>query len=158
MTDIPDDVRAWLVRLDLAQVGIGERLEALESALANATATNDLTSTTAPINWQYRSVYDWVEQWFAVTFRRNVAGGTRWCSQWWAHEEALLLLTALWRTWEAARLDTTAGIARWLTATAYPLLDRLWSSDGTFRMCSVERCRPSSPLICAPKPEGDNNV
>lgn len=147
--ETPEEIRAALITLDLTQITVNERLEALESALADATGSGDLTAT-APLNWQYRNVYDWVEQWFVIHFRRSITNGIHWCARWWEHEEALLVLTALWRTWEAARVDTTVGIAKWLTTTAYPLLDRLWAADGTFRQCTDDRHRLPPTLAYIP--------
>ena len=42
---------------------------------------------------------------FLPMFRRPLGGEFRWCPQWWAHPEAVSRLTALWRSWEAFRLE-----------------------------------------------------
>ena len=61
-------------------------------------------------------------------FLRRVDGRTRtWCTQWWEHPEAVLRLEALWRSWEAGRLDVWLGMSSWLRDHAdyhlVPLLD-----------------------------------
>lgn len=152
MTDIPDDVRAWLVRLDLNLVSIGERIDLLESAFDDATATGDgdLTATAAK-DWVYRNVHDWVEQWFTRIFARNALTGARWCPQWWDHGEALVVLTALWRTWETLRRDRSTGIGKWLTTFAYPLIRELMDAGGTFGQCGSDHhmCPPALPYVTA---------
>jgi hypothetical protein len=53
----------------------------------------------------FRSVDDWVEQYFCIVFTRPIGGTIRWCAQWRDHAEAVLRLEALWRAWETLRLD-----------------------------------------------------
>jgi len=39
-----------------------------------------------------------------------------WCASWWAHPEAVLRLYALWRAWEALRLEPATGMSsNWWT-------------------------------------------
>lgn len=137
MTDIPDDVRAWLVRLDLRSAAHDQLIDELRNALDDATATDDLPHT-APVGWQYTNVCDWVEQHFVRLFARDEFV-VRWCPHWWDHVEAIVILTAMWRTWETARKDRTRGIAQWLTGFAYPLLRELCDEGGTFRNCSADK-------------------
>jgi len=66
----------------------------------------------------------------------------RWCPQWWAHAEALSRLEALWRTWEAARLDPLQGIAVWYRDFCDPRLLVLFSPAGPFAQCTAERHSP----------------
>jgi len=66
----------------------------------------------------------------------------RWCPQWWAHAEALSRLEALWRTWEAARLDPLQGIAVWYRDFCDPQLLVLFSPAGPFAQCTAERHSP----------------
>lgn len=131
---IPDTARAWLVRLDLAQVDYGERLSQLEEQFADLLATDTNPKAGRP-GWQYRNVYEWVEQWFAIHYARPMSPGLGWCARWWEHAEALLLLTAMWRSWEHYRLEPDKGIAVWLTTIAYPLVRELFDPMSTFRYC-----------------------
>ena len=135
MTDeIPDSVRAWLVRLDLALVSLTERVDTLEAQLGDLYGTGTEPTAGHP-DWRYRNVHDWVEQWFSVHYARSITG-IGWCARWFDHPEALLRLTAMWRSWETARRDDTKGIAGWLTSVADPLVKELFDPSGTFRYCS----------------------
>ena len=149
--ETPEQIRAWLVRLDLALAGIGERLDQVESALDDAIATDDLPHA-APRDWQFRTVYDWVEEWFVRAFARSSLTGVRWCPYWWEHVEALTVLTAMWRSWEVSRRDRDTGMARWLHSCAYPLLRELWDGAGTFRNCTAtSHVAPAAlPYVSAP--------
>ena len=53
--------------------------------------------------------------------------------------EARLRLEALWRSWEALRLDPALGIATWLTNYADPQLAALLHRSGTFARCTPDR-------------------
>lgn len=87
----------------------------------------------------YERLEDWVDQYFLPTFRRPIGGETRWCTQWPEHAEAITRLEALWRSWEALRLDPNLGIATWLTTYLDPLLAVLMSRSGPFAQCTPER-------------------
>ena len=131
---IPDGVRAWLVRLDLSLVALTERTDTLENQLGDLHAT-DTEPTAGHPDWRYQNVHDWVEQWFSIHYARSMTG-IGWCPRWFDHPEALLRLTALWRSWEGARRDDTKGIASWLVYLADPLVRELFDKSGTFRYCS----------------------
>ena len=72
-------------------------------------------------------------------FARSVGGEIRWCNQWQEHPEALTRLEALWRSWEALRLDTALGVATWLTSYLDPQLATLFGRSGTFTQCTPAR-------------------
>ena len=72
-------------------------------------------------------------------FARSVGGDVRWCSEWRKHPEALTRLEALWRSWEALRLDPNLGIATWLTSYLDPQLVALTSRAGVFAQCTPDR-------------------
>jgi len=96
-------------------------------------------STPAPVTPAFSALEDWVTGFFLPTFRRQFGGELRWCAQWHDHPEALLRLEALWRSWEALRLDPTLGIATWLTNYADPQLAALLHRSGTFASCTTDR-------------------
>jgi hypothetical protein len=83
----------------------------------------------------YTSVEDWVTHHLLPTYRRQ-SGPRTWCSQWWRHPEALERLEALWRAWEALRLDTTTGMSVWWRDHADHHLPILLSPDGPFARCT----------------------
>lgn len=55
----------------------------------------------------------WMIEWLTPTIRRPLRSGVMWCPQWWRHPEVVVRLDALWRAWEAARVEGGAGMAMW---------------------------------------------
>ena len=90
----------------------------------------------------YSSVAAWVDGYFRMVFARSVGGEIRWCDRWQEHPEAVTRLEALWRSWEALRLDANLGMATWLTSFLDPQLAALLSRSGTFAQCGHERHTP----------------
>ncbi|MBH1934131.1 DUF4913 domain-containing protein [Streptomyces sp. AV19] len=87
----------------------------------------------------FPTVADFVEGYFAPTIRRNLHGSATWCPRWWAHPEALLRMTAVWRAWEHLRHDPALGISNWLLQHADPHLRVLMDGDnGPLAACSPE--------------------
>ena len=79
--------------------------------LASAVYAGDLSaSTPATPSPRYATLDEWVGEYFAPTFGRLVGGEHRWCSQWQQHAEAITRLEALWRSWEALRLDPASRV------------------------------------------------
>ena len=108
----------------------------------------------APVEPAYPGLEEWVVEHFARMFTRPLSPALRWCPQWWAHAEALSRLEALWRTWEAARLDPLQGIAVWYRDFADPQLLVLFSPAGPFAQCTADRHSPDRPLPTIPAPDG----
>lgn len=78
-----------------------------------------------------------------------------WCSSWWAHTEASSRLNALWRAWEALRLNPTTGMADWWTNYADPTMNALFATKGPFQGCTAEEHKPANPsLPVTPAPQG----
>lgn len=78
-----------------------------------------------------------------------------WCSSWWAHVEASSRLNALWRAWEALRLDETFGMADWWNNYADPAMRVLFAPKGPFQGCTAEVHKPANPsLPVVPAPAG----
>jgi Domain of unknown function (DUF4913) len=97
------------------------------------------------------SVEAWVEDYFCAVFARPVGGEIRWCLQWRDHPEAVTRLEALWRSWEALRLDPNLGVATWLTNYLDPQLAALLSRSGTFARCTSDR-HASPPRMATAQP------
>ena len=96
---------------------------------------------TAGLKPQYPNVEAWVRDYLLPSFPRpagelGAAGRWRWCEQWWRHDEAVTILTALWYGWEHAAVQTL-GMLDWLPRL-YHLLPILAGDDGPFRLCSPE--------------------
>lgn len=106
----------------------------------------------------YPSVADWVQQYLVVVYARPIdtSGRFFWCRRWWLHDEALDRLDALWRAWEATRLDGATGPATWWTTYADPTMSVLLSATGPFRKCDnahhapPEQLTPPLPVDTAP--------
>ncbi len=102
----------------------------------------------------YPSLQAWAETYFAVMFARPISPAVRWCASWWAHAEALSRLEALWRSWEAARLDPVRGMALWYRDVLDPQLAVLLATGGPFAQCTPDRCSPVRALPSEPAPPG----
>lgn len=93
-------------------------------------------------------VQTWVEHVYAPTYIRKITQTQRWCPSWWAHPEAIVRLTALWRTWEVARAseDDTA-MADWVRAYLDAINPVLLAADaGPFASCAPDRHSEQAPM------------
>lgn len=117
------------------------RVAQLSNELADVTAlmTDGLISGAVAPSPRYDSLDDWVREYFAPTFGRPIGGEIRWCAQWREHAEAIGRLEALWRSWEALRLDPALGMATWLTHHLDAQLTVLLGRAGPFSQCSSDR-------------------
>lgn len=102
------------------------------------------------------SVEEWVGQVFAPTYARRMTPTFRWCPQWWRHPEAIVRLEALWRSWEALRLDPLLGMASWLRDHLDSQLPQLTGPAGPFADCDPHRHFPpeDDALPVDPAPPG----
>jgi hypothetical protein len=164
------DVARLAVRVDELTAGLAHlaaEVEDLSAAVLPAeftlldddppAAAADGSPPGAGASGQARPVYarleDWVEQYFLPTYRRPVGGEIRWCAQWQDHAEAVTRLEALWRSWEALRLDANLGIATWLTTYLDPNLAVLLGRSGPFAPCTPDR--HAGPAPATPQPPAD---
>ena len=127
----------------------------------------DATTGEAPAapRTYFGSMMEWFERWLRPTYRRSTHGDLReWCEQWWQHAEALSRMDALWRAWEALRLDPGTGLSVWWRDHADHHLAALLDADGPFKGCgdghvddSPEMLRHTSPPaeMFAPEPGDD---
>jgi hypothetical protein len=100
-----------------------------------------------------RDVETWVNHIYAPTFIRRTTQLQRWCPSWWAHPEAIVRLTALWRTWEIARVaETGDGIADWLRGYFDPINPVLLGAEGPFGSCTPDRHTDTPALPVTPAP------
>jgi hypothetical protein len=145
---------------------VTRRLEQTEQALAAAgSASAPTAAAAAEAEGEQPPLYDTVEKWVGIyllpTFARpfGAVGMTRWhwCRQWWRHDEAVTVLTALWYSWEHARLEMT-GMTGWLR-DLYFFLPQLCGEEGPFRDCALGgdtggRRHVSAPVVeCDPAPD-----
>jgi hypothetical protein len=82
----------------------------------------------------YGSVDEFVREKLSQTYRRLVGERAqhRWSAEWWRNAEAVSRLEALWRSWEALRLDPTTGMSVWWRDHADHHMPILLSPDGPF--------------------------
>lgn len=147
-----------------------ERLKALETAVEDvraqlmglATEVEDVSAAVAveqpgpaadgSRRGRYPSLRDWVVDYLAPTFSRQVGGEVRWCAQWEDHREAVLRLEALWSAWEALRLEGPLGMATWLTSFLDPQFAVLLGRGGPFAQCAPGRHTTAGGLVARPSP------
>ena len=127
-------------------------------SLAGAAAADGLGGSGGPgveaDGPHYPSLQAWAETYFVVMFARPVGPAVRWCASWWAHAEALSRLEALWRSWEAARLDPVRGMALWYRDVLDPQLAVLLATGGPFAQCTPDRHSLVRALPSEPAPPG----
>ena len=104
-----------------------------------ATAADSSQPSSGGLTPQYPNVEAWVRDYLLPSFPRpagelGAAGRWRWCEQWWRHDEAVTILTALWYGWEHSAVQTL-GMLDWLPRL-YHLYPILAGDDGPFRLCS----------------------
>ncbi|MBY5163293.1 DUF4913 domain-containing protein [Salsipaludibacter albus] len=105
----------------------------------------------------FDSAGDFAEHWLLQHLERRAttgAGETAWCRTWWKHPEAVLRVEALWRSFEAARLDPFNGIATWIVTQLDPQITVLTSRRGPLGRCTTEACAGISRLPTEPIPDG----
>jgi hypothetical protein len=136
--------------LEVRLAELGARVEQLTSELADLSAAGPAMDGPGRVYGvpepAYDSLDEWVAEYFAPTFARSIGGDLRWCASWTDHAEALTRLEALWRAWEALRLDPTTGMVTWLTSYLDPQLAALLSRSGTFAQCSPDRHSATAAL------------
>jgi hypothetical protein len=116
--------------------------------------------TKAPPELVFPNLEAFVSDYLVHHFARPVQASAydkefTWCSSWWAHTEAVSRLNALWRAWEALRLDETLGLADWWNNYADPTMRVLFASKGPFQGCTAEAHKPANPpLPVVPAPAG----
>lgn len=98
----------------------------------------------------YGRVEDWVSGYFIPLFRRPLGGQYRWCPGWDEHLEAVSRLTALWRAWEACRIEPGTGVSDWYGSHLDHHLPILLGPAGPFAQCSPD----GGHLELKPFPEG----
>lgn len=100
-------------------------------------------------------VATWVEHVYAAVYIRKITQTQRWCPSWWAHSEAIVRLTALWRTWEAARAsEEESGMADWLRTCFDTINPVLLAADGPFASCTADRHSEQTPMPLVGAPAG----
>ena len=96
-------------------------------------------------------------EFLSVATEVRTGGPVTWCASWWAHPEAVLRLTALWRAWEALRLEPATGMSNWWTLHFDPHMRLLLDAErGPFACCTRGQHQEGKPgpLPLTEPPEG----
>lgn len=103
----------------------------------------------------YGNADEFFREYLRYVYRRRIDGRNRlWSRRWWAYDEALNRVEALWRAWEALRLDPATGMSVWWRDHADPHMSMLMSPDGPFQGCDDKTTAPNAPLPYEAPPEG----
>ncbi|GAA4108508.1 uncharacterized protein DUF4913 [Enteractinococcus coprophilus] len=105
----------------------------MPTTLADAEAQPPASAPDAP-QLQYASVFEFYDGIVEPFLRDRLIGPRhqRWSAQWWKSAEAMLRLNAVWRAYEALRLDAATGLSVWLKDHFDPHMRALTSEDGPF--------------------------
>jgi len=104
----------------------------------------------------FGSVDEFVRDYLRHVYKRRVDGRSRcWAAEWWRSEEAVVRLEALWRSWEAMRLDAATGMSEWFRDHADYHMAVLLDPDGPFAGATTDAdtCRRGDPLPYSAPPE-----
>lgn len=95
----------------------------------------------------FGSVDEFVREKLRYVYVRRVgpSGPHRWAADWWKFPEAISRLDALWRAWEALRLEPTFGMSVWWRDHADHHMAVLLSPEGPFADAR-DRSEPGEPL------------
>jgi hypothetical protein len=85
----------------------------------------------------FEKMPDWVDQFLCQAYRREISPKSTWCSEYWKHPEAALRLSAMWRAWEALRLEPGTGMSVWWRDHADHHMPRLLDANGPFKGCTL---------------------
>ncbi|MBX3196399.1 MAG: DUF4913 domain-containing protein [Microbacteriaceae bacterium] len=103
----------------------------------------------------FGSVDEFVREKLRYVYVRRVgpSGPHRWAADWWKYPEAISRLDALWRAWEALRLEPTFGMSVWWRDHADHHMAVLLSPEGPFADAR-DRSEPGEPLPYTAPPVG----
>lgn len=123
-----------------AQRAVAEATAALLAARAvEAETPLDEAAPGEPPKPYFHNVYAFFEGFLAHVYARDLhAQDTErsWCPLWWEHAEATARLEALWKAFEALRLDPGVGASVWWRDHADPTMRVLLSPTGPFARCT----------------------
>ena len=106
----------------------------------------------------YGSVDEFVREYLRNVYRRRIDGRHRcWAGRWWEHDEAVIRLEALWRSWEHLRQDAATGMSVWWRDHADHHMAVLMDPDGPFATATEgeeNTSKRGEPLPYVAPPEG----
>ena len=128
--------------------------EASEDAIE--TAISDILFPPEP-ELYFSNLGEFVEQYVARVYRRDVQGTTHlWCARWFEHEPVVVALQVLWTAFETYRRDPGVGPLVFHRDGLLPIMNAVTHPDGPLHGCDARKNvhNPLPPLPCAPIPPG----
>ena len=142
MTSEDDDLTRRLQAAARAGSDALQQLTATDRTTAGQTRVGEGSGELEAFVPCFGSLEDWVAGVFCPTYVRRSTPTFRWCGQWWRHAEAISRLEALWRSWEALRLDPLLGMSTWYSSHMDHQLPILTAAAGPFADCDPTRHFP----------------
>lgn len=142
-------------------VAAREKLSAAERAVSAAAAQVDVAKSVhqqqvmlaqsgqgagAPVAPVFASVDVFVERYVVPNWCHRKGRDVRWCTQWWAHAEAVTRLEACWEAFEVMRREPAPSLSTFLRDHFDYHLRTLTATDGVFHACSIN---PDDGLVHA---------
>lgn len=155
VADVITGIIAGMTKEALERALTPERVELMQDR-AEAAVQRSFEEDSAP-TLVYGSADEWLRKYWRYTYRRRVSakgqGTGRWRADWWTVDEAVQRIEALWRGWEASRLDAGLGTSAWWINHAEPHMGALLATDGPFAGSTDENL-PGEPLPYSDPPGG----
>ncbi len=146
MTGLPPHLGAHLDGLDAQVRHLAEHVDQLRTRLDHhdaRTAHDQVGEAAGAGEPVFATGTEWATGFLLPTFVRPVGGAIRWCQHWADHDEALLRIEAMWRAWEALRLNPGTGMSVYLLHHLDPGLAALTATTGPFARCTPDRHIPN---------------
>ena len=108
-------------------------------------------------HWRFTSGADWFTNWLSHIKAGRFDRDSRWCAQWWRHDEVVIRLEELWKAWETARLsEDAAALSSWWTAHLDAHWRTLTAENGPLYLCTPDKHTNTETLAdtCTPPPPG----
>lgn len=103
----------------------------------------------------YGNVSEFFREFLRHAYKRVLTGRQEpfWDPEWWRHDEAVMRLESLWRSWEHLRTDGATGTSVWWRDHADHHMPKLMAGEGPFGASDVKTSR-GEPLPHTEPPEG----
>lgn len=120
-------------------------------------ATGEVAEDAAPEapTLVYGNCVEFFDAFLRRIYVRTINGrDTHWSARWWESAEAIYRIDALWRSWEALRLDAALGASSWLRDHMDYHMGVLTSATGPFANDDTRHNAKDGPLPHEAPPEG----
>ncbi|GAA1821374.1 DUF4913 domain-containing protein [Agromyces neolithicus] len=144
---------------EAARAAVDEQVAANDADAAAAAESEAEADAEPQPRLYYGSVDEFVREYLRYAYKRVITGtgtGHHWAADWWRYDEAVIRLEAIWRAWEALRLDAATGMSTWWRDHADYHMGVLLDADGPFKGAQGDdhKNKRGEPLpYLAPPPE-----